>query len=71
MWSSLLIYVAGRLLRPLLSSWIGVAWFTGGLATVFFLMQVFILFTQSERSTPAKTRKSAPASSKAVVNGQK
>lgn len=53
-WSMLLLFVAVQLLRPLLSSWIGVAWITGSMVTVFFLMQVFILFTQSERSTPAK-----------------
>ncbi|KAI5083992.1 hypothetical protein GOP47_0000161 [Adiantum capillus-veneris] len=38
-WSLLLLYVAGQLLRPLLSTWTGIAWVTGGLGTVFFLMQ--------------------------------
>lgn len=53
-WSSLLLYMAGRLLRPLLSSWAGVAWVTGGLGTVFFLMQVFIISTQSDRSSHSR-----------------
>lgn len=66
-WSVLLLYVAGRLLRPLLLSWTGVAWVTGGLATVLFLMQVFILFTQSERSTPAKR---VARNQEASVNGR-
>lgn len=69
-WSILLLYVTGRLLRPLLSSWIGVAWVTGGLATVFFLMQVFIIFTQSERSTPAKLVLQNSGSYRAAVNGK-
>lgn len=50
-WSVLLVYTAGRLLRPLFSSWVGVAWVTGGVGTVFFLMQLFIMSTQSERSS--------------------
>ncbi|MCO5600299.1 hypothetical protein L7F22_054409 [Adiantum nelumboides] len=66
-WSSLLLYVAGRLLRPLLSTWVGIAWVTGGLGTVFFLMQVFILSTQSERSSSLKSRKSSKV---AQTNGE-
>lgn len=69
-WSTLLLYVAGRLLRPLLSSWIGVAWVTGGLVTVLFLMQVFILFSQSERSTPAKVVTHKSASQESAINGR-
>lgn len=66
-WSILLLLVAGQLLRPLLSSWIGVAWISGSVVTVFFLMQVFILFTQSERSTPAK--RVPPKSNDVALNG--
>ncbi|MCO5598322.1 hypothetical protein L7F22_052415 [Adiantum nelumboides] len=66
-WSSLLLYVAGRLLRPLLSTWVGIAWVTGGLGTVFFVMQVFILSTQSERSSSLKSRKSSKV---ARANGE-
>lgn len=53
-WSISLLLVAVQLLRWVLSSWIGVAWISGSLATIFFLLQVFILFTQSERSTPVR-----------------
>ncbi|MCO5546762.1 hypothetical protein L7F22_000198 [Adiantum nelumboides] len=66
-WSLLLLYVAGRLLRPLLSTWVGIAWVTGGLGTVFFLMQVFILSTQSERSSSLRSRKSSKV---ARANGE-
>lgn len=69
-WSTLLLYVAGRLLRPLLSSWVGVAWVSGGLGTVFFLMQVFIISTQSERSTLAKAKSHKAESQKVVNNGK-
>lgn len=58
-WSSLLLYGVGTLLKPLLSTWVGVAWVTGGLGTVFFLMQVFIMSTQSERSSNLKSSKSS------------
>lgn len=69
-WSTLLLYVAGRLLRPLLSSWVGVAWVSGGLGTVFFLMQVFIISTQSERSTHAKAKSQKAESQKVFINGK-
>eukprot|EP00250_Pteridium_aquilinum_P010497 c19430_g1_i1 orf=281-1426(+) len=69
-WSALLLYVAGRLLRPLLASWVGVAWVTGGLGTVFFLMQVFILSTQSERSSHSQKTSQNTLSKSVAVNGK-
>ncbi|GMI70969.1 lysophosphatidyl acyltransferase 2 [Hibiscus trionum] len=44
----------------LLSSWKGIALSTFGLAIVIILMQIMILFSQSERSTPAKVAPGKP-----------
>ncbi|OAY81697.1 1-acyl-sn-glycerol-3-phosphate acyltransferase PLS1 [Ananas comosus] len=55
-WSSLLSYAAYRFFvwTALLSTWKGVAFSTAGLLLVTVLMQVFIRFSQSERSSSAK-----------------
>ncbi|KAH7294559.1 hypothetical protein KP509_27G007400 [Ceratopteris richardii] len=65
-WSAFLLFTAGQIFGPLLSSWVGIAWIFGTLATIFFLMQVFILFTQSERSTPVRQ---VPQKRMIVVDG--
>ncbi|EFJ29363.1 hypothetical protein SELMODRAFT_146320 [Selaginella moellendorffii] len=54
MWASLLTIAVVSLLARLLKSASGIAWFSGVLVSVTALMQVAILATQSERSTPAK-----------------
>lgn len=46
----------------LLSSWKGVAFTVFSLAIVTALMQIMIMFTQSERSNPAKVLPSKPRS---------
>ncbi|XP_008813483.1 1-acyl-sn-glycerol-3-phosphate acyltransferase PLS1-like isoform X1 [Phoenix dactylifera] len=55
-WSSLLSYAAFRFFKwsALLSTWKGVAFSTAGLLLVTVVMHVFILFSQSERSTMAR-----------------
>ncbi|CAL4898997.1 unnamed protein product [Urochloa decumbens] len=55
-WSCLLLYGAYRFLQwtQLLSSWKGVILFVAGLALVTGIMHVFIMFSQSERSSSAR-----------------
>ncbi|XP_010906759.1 1-acyl-sn-glycerol-3-phosphate acyltransferase PLS1 [Elaeis guineensis] len=55
-WSFLLSYVVFRFFKwsALLSTWKGVAFSTAGLLLVTIVMHVFILFSQSERSSMAK-----------------
>ncbi|KAG1367020.1 putative 1-acyl-sn-glycerol-3-phosphate acyltransferase PLS1 [Cocos nucifera] len=60
-WSSLLSYAAFRFFKwsaALLSTWKGVAFSTAGLLLVTVVMHVFILFSQSERSTMARAARS-------------
>ncbi|KAE8701659.1 1-acyl-sn-glycerol-3-phosphate acyltransferase 2 [Hibiscus syriacus] len=61
-WACLLGYGALKFLQwsSLLSSWKGIALSTVGLAVVTILMQIMILFSQSERSTPAKVAPGRP-----------
>ncbi|MQL94974.1 hypothetical protein Taro_027638 [Colocasia esculenta] len=61
-WSCLLVFTAFRFFKSssLLSTWKGVAITASGLLLVTVLMQVFILFSQAERSTPAKVAPSRP-----------
>ncbi|GLJ38685.1 hypothetical protein SUGI_0788560 [Cryptomeria japonica] len=53
-WSSLLAVSAYKIVRNLLSSRQGSIWLAVGIILTTLVMQVFIRFTQSERSTPAK-----------------
>ncbi|XP_062204265.1 1-acyl-sn-glycerol-3-phosphate acyltransferase PLS1-like isoform X2 [Phragmites australis] len=55
-WSCLLLYGAYRFLQwtQLLSSWKGAVLFVAGLALVTGIMHVFIMFSQSERSSSAR-----------------
>ncbi|XP_010257310.1 PREDICTED: 1-acyl-sn-glycerol-3-phosphate acyltransferase PLS1-like [Nelumbo nucifera] len=63
-WSCLLLFGAFKFFKwtSLLSSWKGVAFSAAGLAIVTLLMHIFILFSQSERSTPTKVAPSRPKS---------
>ncbi|KAK7392863.1 hypothetical protein VNO78_21313 [Psophocarpus tetragonolobus] len=62
-WACVVITGAVKFLQwsSLLSSWKGVAFSAVGLGVVTLLMQILIMFSQSERSTPSKI---APARSK-------
>lgn len=55
-WSCLLLYGACRFLQwtQLLSTWKGVILFVAGLTLVTGIMHVFVLFSQSERSSSAR-----------------
>lgn len=53
-WSSLLAVSVYKLVRHLLSSRQGSIWLAVGIILTTLIMQVFIRFTQSEHSTPAK-----------------
>lgn len=55
-WSCLLLYGAYRFLQwtQLLSTWKGIILFASGLALVTGVMHVFIMFSQSERSSTAR-----------------
>ncbi|XP_057815530.2 1-acyl-sn-glycerol-3-phosphate acyltransferase 2 [Cryptomeria japonica] len=53
-WSSILVIMASKLLRPHLATRKGVALLLGGIAMVTLSMHILIVFSQSERSTPAK-----------------
>lgn len=61
-WAGLVIAGSVKFLQwsSLLSSWKGVAFSTLCLAVVTGLMHVLILFSQSERSTPAKVAPAKP-----------
>ncbi|KAF8396131.1 hypothetical protein HHK36_017744 [Tetracentron sinense] len=61
-WSCLLIFGALKFFQwsSLLSSWKGITFSAAGLALVTILMHIFILFSQSERSTPAKVAPARP-----------
>ncbi|KAB2098012.1 hypothetical protein ES319_A01G208800v1 [Gossypium barbadense] len=61
-WACIVGYGALKFLQrsSLLSSWRGIALSAFILAIVTFLMQILILFTQSERSTPAKVAAGKP-----------
>ncbi|KAK8628728.1 hypothetical protein V6N13_009311 [Hibiscus sabdariffa] len=63
-WVCLVAYGALKFLQwsSLLSSWKGIALSAVGLAIVTILMQIMILFSQSERSTPAKVSPGKPKS---------
>ncbi|XP_010265751.1 PREDICTED: 1-acyl-sn-glycerol-3-phosphate acyltransferase 2-like [Nelumbo nucifera] len=63
-WSCLLVFVAFKFCKwsSLLSSWKGIAFSAAGLSLVTILMHIFILFSQSERSTPAKIAPARPKS---------
>ncbi|KAH7430174.1 hypothetical protein KP509_09G086800 [Ceratopteris richardii] len=67
----MLVFVSGKLMTPLFSTWTGIAWVTGGLGTIFFLMQIFIMSTQSERSSNlANTRRSTSSFKPVTANGK-
>lgn len=55
-WSCLLLYGACRFLQwtQLLSTWKGVILFVAGLTLVTGIMHIFVLFSQSERSSSAR-----------------
>ncbi|WOK93074.1 1-acyl-sn-glycerol-3-phosphate acyltransferase PLS1 [Canna indica] len=59
-WFSLLSYAAFRFFKwtQLLSTWKGVAFSTAGLVLVTVVMQIFIRFSQSERSSTARAARS-------------
>ncbi|KAK9125964.1 hypothetical protein Scep_014810 [Stephania cephalantha] len=61
-WSCLLIYGALKFFQrsSLLSSWKGIAFSAASLAIVTILMHTLILFSQSERSMPAKVNVGRP-----------
>ncbi|XWS43171.1 hypothetical protein CRYUN_Cryun16bG0080000 [Craigia yunnanensis] len=61
-WACLVAYGVLKFLQwsSLLSSWKGIALSAFGLAIVTILMQILILFTQSERSTPTKVAPGKP-----------
>ncbi|KAK8554227.1 hypothetical protein V6N13_073160 [Hibiscus sabdariffa] len=61
-WTCLVAYGALKFLQwsSLLSSWKGIALSAVGLAIFTILMQIMILFSQSERSTPAKVAPGKP-----------
>ncbi|XP_004513649.1 1-acyl-sn-glycerol-3-phosphate acyltransferase 2-like [Cicer arietinum] len=61
-WVCVVVWASVKLLQwsSLLSSWKGVAFSVFGLAIVTVLMQVLIMFSQSERSNPAKVSPSKP-----------
>lgn len=61
-WVCVVVWASVELLQwsSLLSSWKGVAFSVFGLAIVTVLMQVLIMFSQSERSNPAKVSPSKP-----------
>ncbi|PHT37266.1 1-acyl-sn-glycerol-3-phosphate acyltransferase 2, partial [Capsicum baccatum] len=56
-WACIIIFTAVKFLQStaLLSSWTGLAISVALLAVITLLMQILIRFSQSERSTPAKT----------------
>lgn len=54
----------------LLSSWKGVAFTAFGLALITVLMQFLIMFSQSERSTPAKVVPAKAKNSGEQVQGR-
>ncbi|CAM8930046.1 unnamed protein product [Rhodiola kirilowii] len=64
-WSCGLIMGALKFLHlsSLLSTWKGIAFSAGGLAMVTLLMQILIMSSQSERSTPAKITPLKPKTS--------
>eukprot|EP01018_Ginkgo_biloba_P000802 Gb_24082 [translate_table: standard] len=72
-WSSLLAIVASRLLRCFLSTRKGALWLTIGVIMTTFVMHVFIRFTQSEHSSPAKVApaKASNGSLSPVVKNEK
>lgn len=53
----------------LLSSWKGIAFSVFGLAAVTALMQILIMFSQSERSTPAKVAPAMPKNREEQLQG--
>ncbi|KAJ0973619.1 hypothetical protein J5N97_015584 [Dioscorea zingiberensis] len=57
-WSCLLAFAIFEFIRwtALFSTWIGIAFTMLGLLLVTVIMQIFILFSQSEHSTPAKSQ---------------
>nr|QVG79488.1 lysophosphatidic acid acyltransferase [Eranthis hyemalis] len=61
-WACLLVLGAVKLFQwsSFLSSWKGIAFSAAALATVTLVMQIFIVFSQSERSTAAKVSPAAP-----------
>ncbi|XP_077210856.1 1-acyl-sn-glycerol-3-phosphate acyltransferase PLS1-like [Tasmannia lanceolata] len=63
-WSCLLIFGAYKFLKwsSLLATWKGVALAMGAILLVTIVMHIFILFSQSERSTPAKVVPTRPKS---------
>ncbi|KAJ4706448.1 1-acyl-sn-glycerol-3-phosphate acyltransferase [Melia azedarach] len=64
-WSCMVIFGALKFLQwsALLSSWKGIAISAFGLGIVTILMHILILFSQSERSTPAKVAPAKPKNS--------
>ncbi|KMZ59129.1 1-Acylglycerol-3-Phosphate Acyltransferase [Zostera marina] len=61
-WSSLLLFSTYHFFNwiSVLSTWKGISFSAGGLLLVTAVMYMFILFSQSERSTPARTMTSRP-----------
>jgi len=56
-WSVLLLFAAWWLLRPVLTTWNGIAWVVGVLLIVMICLQVLIMSSQSERSSNPAARR--------------
>ncbi|MQL78796.1 hypothetical protein Taro_011215, partial [Colocasia esculenta] len=61
-WSCLLVYAAFEFFKwtSLLSTWKGISFTSAGLLLVTALMHIFIVFSQSEHSTPARLAAARP-----------
>uniref|UniRef100_A0A0C9RVC8 1-acylglycerol-3-phosphate O-acyltransferase n=1 Tax=Wollemia nobilis TaxID=56998 RepID=A0A0C9RVC8_9CONI len=69
-WFTLLSVPAYKLLRNLLSSRQGSIWLTVGIVLTTLLMHVFIRFSQSEHSTPAKVAPSRASNGRVAHNNK-
>lgn len=69
-WSSLLSLPTYKLLRHLLSSWQGSLWLTVGFILTTLVMNVFIRFSQSEHSTPAKVVPAKESNGRVLPSGK-
>eukprot|EP00249_Psilotum_nudum_P017312 c26255_g1_i1 orf=398-1558(+) len=68
-WSLVLLATAGRLLRPMLLTWVGMFSVAGGLFGVLLFMHFLISFSQSEKSTSAKAARRSHPDEKFDING--
>lgn len=70
-WAITLLAAAWWLLRPVLSTWKGIAWVAGVLVVVMLCVQILVMSSQSERSSDPAAKKAKQKQAASVAHLRK